>query len=109
MRAYTTSFREARHRSLSPSHGSLVYCDPPYEGCTSYPGLPAFDHAAFWATMREWSQRSVVLISEYRAPADFVCIASAPKPSSLAGGDRQTVRTERLFCHASVPYSTPWK
>jgi hypothetical protein len=52
--------------------------------------------------MREWSQRSVVLISEYRAPDDFVCITSAPKPSSLTGGDRQTVRTERLFCHASV-------
>ena len=79
-----------------------MYCDPPYEGCTAYPGLPAFDHAELWATMREWSKRNVVLISEYRAPADFVCIASAPKPSSLAGGDRQTVRTERLFCHISV-------
>lgn len=81
----------------------LVYCDPPYAGTTGYGGgVAAFDHDAFWQTVRVWSQgNAVVLVSEYAAPKDFACIASRHKASSLAGGHKQTPRVERLFVHKS--------
>lgn len=101
------SFRDSTltacdYRALSPPNNALVYVDPPYEGRTAYEGVPPFDHEAFWRTMREWSKVCVVLISEYRAPADFVGIASTSKPSCFAGGEHQTLRTERLFAHISA-------
>ena len=96
------TFSQCDYRTLSPPADALVYVDPPYEGRTAYEGVPPFDHEAFWRTMREWSTRCVVLISEYRAPADFVLITSQSKPSSFAGGAHQTTRTERLFAHAST-------
>ena len=78
---------------------TLVYCDPPYQHTTGYATAP-FDHAAFWQTVREWSEDNAVFVSEYAAPPDFVCVAERAKPSCLAGGHRQSPRTERLFTHA---------
>jgi DNA adenine methylase len=88
------------YRAHTPTN-ALVYCDPPYQGTTRYKGTPPFDHAAFWETMRAWSMDNVVLVSEYAAPPDFVCVASRPKPSCLAGGHKATPRVERLFVHES--------
>lgn len=90
-------------------HGAIVYADPPYQGTQGY-GAP-FDHGRFWHTMRLWSKHNTVLVSEYAAPTDWVCIAQASKQASLAGGNKQTVRTERLFVHSSaldrVAFLTP--
>ena len=55
---------------------------------------------AVWQTVREWSEDNAVFVSEYAAPPDFVCVAERAKPSCLAGGHRQSPRTERLFTHA---------
>ena len=89
------------YRAHTPHAQCLVYCDPPYQGTTGYAGAGAFDHAAFWRTVRAWSAHAVVLVSEYAAPPDFACVASMPKPSCLAGGHKQTARVERLFVHES--------
>jgi DNA adenine methylase len=78
-----------------------VYCDPPYQHTTGYRGTAPFDHAAFWETVRDWSRDNVVLVSEYTAPPDFICLTHTPKPSCLAGGHKQTPRVERLFVHES--------
>ena len=88
---------------LQPS-GALVYCDPPYAGTTGYAGThgTAFDTDTFWRTAREWSRHNVVFVSEYSAPTDWACYASSEKRCSLAGGDKQTVRVERLFVHRSA-------
>ncbi len=45
----------------------LIYCDPPYTGTTAYAVGP-FDTSAFWQWVREYSRRSIVLVSEYTAP-----------------------------------------
>ena len=86
----------------SPPDATLVYCDPPYRGVSGY-SLP-FDHDAFWATATRWSRegRGVVLVSEYAAPDDWVCVASQPKLRVFSGGDRSAPRVERLFVHASA-------
>lgn len=88
------------YRAHTPTN-ALVYCDPPYQGTTRYKGTEPFDHGAFWETVRDWSRDNVVLVSEYAAPPDFVCVASRPKPSCLAGGHKATPRVERLFVHES--------
>ena len=55
------------------SDNCLIYCDPPYEGTTSY--RDEFDHTKFWNWCREMSDRGhVVFISEYNAPDDFECV-----------------------------------
>ena len=87
------------YRTLRPKN-SLVYCDPPYRHTTGYK-TGTFDHDEFWQIMREWSEDNIVFISEYTGPSDFVCVASSPKSSCLAGGHRQTARVERLFIHKS--------
>ena len=92
-----TRFRTSDYRSLSP-HGALVYCDPPYANTTAY--SVGVSHDAFWETMREWSKDNVVLVSEYKAPSDFVCVASTRKRSSLSPSKDE--RRECLFAHRSL-------
>lgn len=62
-------------------------------------GCPPFDHALFWDVMRFWSLSSTVVVSEYSAPDDFVCIAEFPSKMGLRVGKdgEQPSRTERLF------------
>ena len=81
---------------------TLVFLDPPYNDCTGYSG-PPFDTAAFWDTATRWSRSVVVLVSEYACERpDWVVVHQAPKAVTLSGGAKQTVRLEKLFCHASV-------
>ncbi|MCA9313347.1 DNA adenine methylase, partial [Candidatus Saccharibacteria bacterium] len=51
----------------------LIYCDPPYEGTTSYK-TSKFDREKFWEWCRNMGKNNLVFISEYKAPNDFVLI-----------------------------------
>lgn len=78
--------------------GSVVYCDPPYEGTTKYAG--DFDHKIFWDWVRETSAKHTVFVSEYKAPEDFICVWQKEAKSSLSangkgGGNKNSI--ERLF------------
>jgi DNA adenine methylase len=84
----------------------LVYADPPYRGTQGY-GAP-FDHERFWETMVEWSKGNIVLVSEYSAPADWMCIGQEAKKSTLAGGDKQTNRLEKLWIHSTALERVPF-
>lgn len=56
---------------------SLVYCDPPYSGTTSYKAgaVPKFDHTHFFQWCRDMkTQGNTVFVSEYAAPEDFTCV-----------------------------------
>ena len=85
------------YRELTP-RDMLIYCDPPYAGTTPY-GKRTFDSDEFWEVMRRWSKNNVVFVSEYTAPDDFVCVASADKKSCVGGGHTQRNRVERLFVY----------
>lgn len=88
-------FGASDYRWLRPE-GALVYCDPPYTSTTGYSAVARFEPDLFWETMRRWSHKNVVVISEYTAPVDFECIAAWPRTMNLqTSGDRQ--RVERLF------------
>lgn len=61
------------YREFSPK-GCVVYCDPPYEDTKGYKSAKGFEQSEFWQLMREWSRNNVVLISEQKAPEDFVAV-----------------------------------
>ena len=94
-------FKCEDYRNLDIKDGSVVYCDPPYEGTTDY--KTSFDHQAFWEWCRSLSKRGcIVLISEYNAPKDFICIWRGRKPDGMGTtktGKKQKVKTEKLFLY----------
>jgi site-specific DNA-adenine methylase len=58
----------------------LIYCDPPYKGNKlgdKNSLFQNFNHDEFWETMRNWSKKNIVIISESSAPKDFKKIWSA--------------------------------
>lgn len=85
------------YTEVNPS-GSLVYCDPPYQGTKQYANSTSFDYDLFWNTMRKWSQNNIVIISEENAPDDFVCIWEQDVSRSIKANDKSR-STEKLFIY----------
>lgn len=91
------------YRNVPIRTGDLVYCDPPYHGTrqgyeegTSKP----FDTTAFWKYIRELSRGVTVLISEEKAPNDFVEVWSKEELNHLRrqkDGKQRDKRVEKLF------------
>lgn len=56
----------------------IIYCDPPYKKQSIYyndnSNLVIFDHNVFWEWVRKMSIDNIVLVSEYEAPDDMICI-----------------------------------
>ena len=46
------------YKELNPQ-GSLIYCDPPYEGVTGYSFGGNFNSEEFWDIMRKWSSNNM--------------------------------------------------
>ncbi len=88
-------FIRSSYDQLHIPNGSLVYCDPPYQGSTEY--SVTFDHARFWEWVRQVSKYSMVFVSEYSAPADFSCVWSKTVTSSLTADTGGRSAVERLF------------
>lgn len=85
------------YRSYDPPKGSVVYCDPPYKSTQKYT-TGNFDTEEFWDVMRKWRQKTKIIISEYEAPEDFICIASFPIRQQLTLPEQgRLVRTEKLW------------
>lgn len=76
----------------------VIYCDPPYAGTTKY-NSNEFDYDKFWDWVREMSVHNIVLVSEYNAPEDFVCIWEKSHKTNLQIGKQQN-RIEKLFIHS---------
>ncbi len=92
-------FQNKPYYELELPPKSIVYCDPPYEGTTKYAN--DFDHNFFWNWVRNISKQGhTVFVSEYNAPADFVCVWQKETNSQLSangkiGGNKVSV--EKLF------------
>lgn len=89
--------RLSDYRSLEIPGGSIIYCDPPYNGVTGY-GEP-FNSEEFYQWCRDMSVKGhSVFISEYSAPPDFKEIWSM-KVTQLLGNTSKVVnhRVEKLF------------
>ncbi len=94
------SFRS--YEKLSP-YNALIYCDPPYRNTTGYGAVDTFDHNEFWQRAREWSENNIVLVSEYDAPEDFVCVLGLQSRMGLRNTKKEhEVRAEKVFAHESI-------
>ena len=83
-------------KSLHVPPNSLIYCDPPYEGTTSY--KDKFPHTEFWQWCRnKHKEGHTIFVSEYNAPEDFTCIWSKEINSSLTKDTGSKKGVEKLF------------
>ena len=71
---------------------------PPYENTNKYYAVDKFDSKKFWDNVRRWSKHNIVIVSEFKAPKDFVCIWSKDKVTNW-GENKPCKITERLFIH----------
>lgn len=74
----------------------MIFTDPPYQGTKQYANAITFDYNEFWQTMRNWSNRNIVLISEQNAPDDFKCIWEQEVSRSIKATNKSK-STEKLF------------
>jgi len=95
----------ANYFDLTIPKESIIYCDIPYFGTTKY--KDAFGHERFWQWCREKTKAGhKVFISEYNAPADFVCVWEKEIQSGL---NTNTTKkgVEKLFIHESQYSAKP--
>lgn len=83
------------YREFSPK-GCVVYCDPPYDETKEYGIAKTFDRLEFWQIMRDWSQCNTVLISEQRAPEDFIAVWEKKVERTMKAKEHFRA-TEKLF------------
>lgn len=88
-------FIRSSYDDLHIPEGSLIYCDPPYEGTTGYSSR--FDSFKFWEWVRKTSIHSTVYVSEYAAPSDFTSVWSKNVNRSLTANTGALSATEHLF------------
>ena len=87
-------FRCCSYQDLEIPEKSLIYCDPPYRGTTGY--KMGFDSGAFWQWCRDKAAEGhTVLISEYSAPADFICLLEIEHFTTV--NSNKDKRIEKLF------------
>jgi len=96
------TFEEKDYTDLNLSN-ALIYCDPPYKGTTGYGLVGEFDSNEFWNKVREWSKDNFVVVSEYNAPEDFVCVWEKETITDIRNGkNKREARVEKLFIHKSL-------
>lgn len=88
-------FKQLDYKNLDVSN-AIIYCDPPYKNTKKYSNSKNFDHEEFWAIIRKWSEKNIVLISEQTAPDDFACIWEQ-KVSRCINAKNKSISTEKLF------------
>ena len=89
-------FVNESYDKLQIPNNSLIYCDPPYEGTTSY--KDGFNHPNFWEWCRNIKKLGhTIFISEYNAPDDFICVWEKQVNSSLTKNTGSKKAIEKLF------------
>lgn len=92
-------FVNCSYKDIILTESSFIYCDPPYMNTKKYEN--DFNSKEFW----EWCRNKVydghkVLISEYDAPDDFVCIWKKEMQDGM-GSNKNNKKVEKLFVHVS--------
>jgi DNA adenine methylase len=88
-------FKSGSYLELELPKSSLIYCDPPYSNTCKYRDDLNYD--VFWEWCRTQAKSGhTVFISEYSAPADFVCVKEIQHKTIL---DKNSLypRIEKLF------------
>lgn len=89
-----------KYSEIEIPENSVIYCDPPYADTKKY--RDSFNHDVFWQWCRAMTAKwHDVLISEYNAPSDFVCVWKKEVNVSIAVSKTHKP-TEKLFVHESI-------
>jgi len=84
------------YEDLDLPEKSLIYCDPPYAGTTSYG--TRWDDKKFWDVAEKWvNDGHAVFVSEYTAPDGWICVWEKPVKSSLTKNTGAKIAIEKLF------------
>lgn len=102
----TLTVTKSDYRDVEIKPNSVVYADIPYFSTNDYTGKSkyskagdgGFDHEAFCGWVKR--QKSLVIVSEYTMPDDFVCVGSKRKMQTMCA-TKTTERTEKMFVHKS--------
>ena len=95
-----SDFLHGNYDAIEIPDNAFVYCDPPYANTKKYAN--DFDNERFWDWCRELietKENIKLLISEYNAPEDFVCIWSKGVQDNM--GNNTMSKNEKLFIHNS--------
>jgi hypothetical protein len=84
------------YKAVELPQDATIYCDPPYRGTTQYKSS-TFDFNVFDAWLNDIDR--LVIVSEYSAPRNFVCVASREKGVLMNGKGQDATVTEGLFVH----------
>lgn len=99
---YNVVFYNTQYNKLSIPYNSVIYCDPPYKETSQYKTETEFNNDEFWQWCRDMTKSgNDVLISEYNAPSDFICVWQKGINMNLDGG-KGKIATEKLFVHESI-------
>jgi DNA adenine methylase len=97
-------FTSEHYFDLEIPSGSFIYCDPPYKGTDKYRGFEKFNSDLFFNWCSEMSKNNFVLISEFEAPKDFICVWEKSINTNMAEKILGKNITERLFVHSVNAY-----
>lgn len=97
-------FINSLYNNLRIPPKSLVYCDPPYAGVTSYNGGSLYDrkalfnHNVFYDWCRLQKEKGhTIFVSEYVMPKDFVCVWQKKVVSVMNQKKGSVATVEKLF------------
>jgi hypothetical protein len=95
-----SDFLHGNYDAIEIPDNAFIYCDPPYANTKKY--ATDFNNERFWDWCREiieTKENIKLLISEYNAPDDFVCIWSKGAQNNM--GNNTMSKNEKLFIHNS--------
>lgn len=85
------------YQDLTIPAGSILYLDKPYENTKQYSTSIKFNHSRFWDWCRKMKNAGhTVFVSEYYAPADFICVWEGKIKTCINSGNIKDA-TEKLF------------
>lgn len=91
------TFYNKDYKEFNPKD-MIIYCDSPYQDTACYQKAGKFNTNEFWEIMRVWSKDNIVLISEYKAPDDFIEIWRKEVKTDIRNkDDKRLDRIEKLF------------
>jgi DNA adenine methylase len=93
-------FVHGEYDAIDIPDNAFIYCDPPYSGTKQY--AKSFNSEAFWDWCRYLlnnKENIKILISEYNAPEDFICIWASSTQDKM--GTNNMSKREKLFIHNS--------
>jgi DNA adenine methylase len=88
------TFQCCDYRVYNPN-GYFIYCDPPYSNTTKY--KDSFNSEEFWGTVKQWSKKNIILVSEYSSPFEDRCIWTREIKSTVSLDKSVKLRVEKLY------------